>query len=519
MTETVNKTAPRVSMRGISRSFGEVHANRDLDLDLYAGEVLALLGENGAGKSTLMAILSGVQRPDQGTIQFDGEPVSFASPRAALALGIGMVHQHFRLLEGLTVADNLFVGWDGAPPVNHGRRSLFAKARGLCEQYGIDLNPSTEVWQLSVGEKQRLEILRMLIRDVEILILDEPTAVLTPMESEQLFGLIADLKARGKSIVFISHKLNEVFQIADRITVMRGGVKVAELNREDGDVKSVSQMMVGAEVDRIERTRKKGGEPVLTISSLEALDDLGVPALRGLELTVGAGEILGIAGVAGNGQRELTEVLSGMRPWSAGSIEIAGRKIRRASAREFVKAGMGIVPEERKGTGLAPGLPIWQNAILRHYREAPIGAHGIVSKRAAKDFARTLATRIKLSTEDIDVLAGHLSGGHAQRLLVGREMEVARKVLVLAYPSRGLDIAAVEQVRQAALRAREQGLGIVMISEDLDEIFDLSDRIAVLYEGRIAGIFDAADAERSVVGELMAGLGTGDEKEEQHAAG
>jgi ABC-type uncharacterized transport system ATPase subunit len=503
--------APWAAMRGISRSFGSVQACVHVDLDLRRSEVLALLGENGAGKSTLMAILGGVQQPDEGGIYVEGRPVAFGSPRAALAMGIGMVHQHFRLFEGLTVAENLFVGWKGAPVVNGGRRSLLAHARRLCESFGMEIDLGAQIWQLSVGEKQRVEILRMLIRDVNLLILDEPTAVLTPPESEQLFDLMAGLKEQGKGVVFISHKLNEVLQVADRIAVMRAGEKVAELPRAEADLRTISRLMFGVDLARAEVKRRVGGETVLSVEGLEALDDRRGRALRGLELSVGAGEIVGIAGVAGNGQRELTEVLSGMRPRTGGRVEVAGSEIRRANPREVVRAGLGIVPEERKGTGLAPDLSIWENAILRHYREAPIAKGGLLSKRAAKHFARALSARVKLSTADMEVPVGHLSGGHAQRLLVGREMEVARRALVLAYPSRGLDIAAIEQIRASAVKARETGMGILLISEDLDEIFDLSDRIAVLFEGRVVGEFAAADAERSAVGELMAGVGVKDE--------
>jgi ABC-type uncharacterized transport system ATPase subunit len=496
-----------VELRGISRRFGAVAANKNIDLDIRRGEVHALLGENGAGKSTLMEILSGVLAPDDGDIYIDGQLTAIDSPKTALTLGVGMVHQQFRLLDALTVAENLFVGWDGTPPISGGRRRLTALAGDLCARFAIQVNPAAYVWQLSVGEKQRVEILRMLVRDVDVLILDEPTAVLTSLETARLFELLRELKREQKAIVFITHKLHEVFQIADSVTVLRDGVKVGEMARGEAEVEALTRLMIGGEIGRTGRGRGAPGEPVLALRRVGARNDHGLTALADVDLVVRAGEVVGVAGVAGNGQRELTEILGGVRPITTGRITIDGRDFSNAKPTKFARASVGNVPEERKGTGLAPGASIWENAILRRYRNAPVSSHGLVSKGIAQEFASSLARSVRLSTTDVELPVSSLSGGNAQRLLVGRELETAGRLLILAYPTRGLDVAAVEDVRAALCEARRRGVGILMVSEDLDEIFELSDRIVVMYGGRIVAEFHADHADRATVGKLLAGVG------------
>jgi ABC-type uncharacterized transport system ATPase subunit len=508
----VASVKPLITLSGITRRFGTVIANQSVDLNLWRGEVHGLLGENGAGKSTLMAILSGVLAPDEGSIFIRGDRVAIDSPRAALELGIGMVHQQFRLFDGFTVAENLFVGWNGIPGVHRGRGSLRRRARELCERYGIDLRPDAQAWQLSVGEKQRLEILRMLIRDVDVLILDEPTAVLTFDEAARLFDLLDALKRRGKAIVFITHKLQEVIDTADRITVMRKGLKSAEMLQSEASIAELTRLMIGTEIHRLRRDRLPPEDPVLVLREVSASSDYGLPALQRINLTVRAREILGIAGVAGNGQRELIEILAGLRCPTAGEITMDGKPLRSGSPLELIRAGVGIVPEERNGTGLAPLASIWENSILRQYRSRPLNRRGFISQRAAKDYALSLARRVRLSTANVNALAKHLSGGNAQRLLVGRELDVASRALVLAYPTRGLDVAAVAELHAALADARERGLAILVVSEDLDELFDLCDRIAVLYSGQVVAVHSADQVDRVAIGRLMAGMTSGDSK-------
>jgi ABC-type uncharacterized transport system ATPase subunit len=500
---------PVVRLSGITRHFGSVAANENVDLDIWRGEIHALLGENGAGKSTLMAILSGVVTPDAGSIFIDGERVAIDSPRAALDRGIGMVHQQFRLFDGFTVAENLFVGWNGVPRLLN-RTSLIKGATEICERYGIDLRPLAETWQLSVGQKQRLEILRMLVRGVDVLILDEPTAVLTSAETKQLNDVMNALKRDGKAIVFITHKLQEAVDTADRTTIMRRGRKIAEVHQSQANIRHITRLMIGGDIPVRRRDRPPPGEQALTLKDVSADSDYGLPALQQISLAVRAGEIVGIAGVAGNGQRELIEVLGGLRPVTTGEITLYEQSLAGRRPMEIIRAGVGVVPEDRHGTGLAPLASIWENAILRKYRDGPLNRRGLIARKRAKEYAQSLARKVRLSTANVDALAFQLSGGNAQRLLVGRELDVASRALILAYPTRGLDVAAVAEVHAAVAAARNRGLAVVLVSEDLDELLDISDRIVVLYRGQVAGDFLAGEVDRAVVGGLMAGMTTDD---------
>ena len=494
-----------VRLRGITKRFGNLVANDRVDLDLARGSVHAVLGENGAGKSTLMNILSGVLAPDAGTVELDGARVTLGSPKRALKLGIGMVHQHFRLIDGLTVSENVHVGWSATPPVFGRRRTLDDQTRRLAERYGLTVNPEATVWQLSVGEKQRVEILRTLARGASVLILDEPTASLVPAETRALFELIEAIRAEGKSVVFISHKFPEVLAVADQITVMRSGRVVRTLAASEADPRLLAELVVGGEVQATRRQPADPGAEILVLRGASAVNDLGLPALKDATLAVREGEIVGIAGVAGNGQRELAEVLVGCRKLTAGSIAVGDRDLTNTPPRRFIEAGVGCVPEDRLNTGLAKTEAIWRNAVLKNYKRPPIARRGhLLNRRSAREYARTLVAGAGLSAKDIDDPVGSLSGGQAQRLLIGREMEIGARAFVLAYPTRGLDVRAVKTLHSEILGARSRGVAILLISEDLDELAELADRTLVLYAGEIVGEFDRFD--REAIGALMGGM-------------
>jgi simple sugar transport system ATP-binding protein len=506
--DDASNTGPAVSLRGIRKTFGSLQALDDVDLELARGEVHALLGENGAGKTTLMNVLAGFIAPDSGEIVVHDRVVTFGSPRAALRCGIGMVHQHFRLVEQLTVAENLALA-SGESAWRLAGGELETSAGELSARFGLDVGPRARVGDLSVGEQQRVEILRTLSRGAQVLILDEPTSVLTPQESESLCETLRGVAAEGRTVVFISHKLNEVLAVADRVTVMRRGRQVATRPCQDWDRAGLAEAMVGsaaADMDQLSAPVLAPRETVLEVDGLEVTSDRRLSAIRGLSLTLRRGEIVGIAGVAGNGQTELAEAVTGLRRPDAGTIEVAGTQLAGRGPRAFLEAGVAYIPEDRRGVGLVPSEPIWRNAILRRYRQTPIGRGPFLARRRARRMAAEMVTGVQLSTEDIDTPVQQLSGGNAQRLLVGRELDVGRNVLVAVNPMQGLDLNAVAAVWEALLRARESA-GVLLVSSDLDEILRFSDRIAVLYEGRIAGEFSAAEASRERVGLLMAGAG------------
>jgi ABC-type uncharacterized transport system ATPase subunit len=495
-----------VDLRGIVKRFPGVVANDGVDFDVRVGEVHALLGENGAGKSTLMNVLDGLYRPDAGEIRVFGEPVDLRSPRDAIAAGIGMVHQHFALVPTQTVTENILLGLD-EPRFRLDVRRYDARIAELAGRHGLAVDPEARIWQLSVGEQQRVEILKMLYRGARILILDEPTAVLAPQEAADLFRTLRAMVADGTSIIFISHKLGEVTQIADRVTVMRRGkVTAAGVPMAGTTTADLARLMVGREViETIEKEPFQPGPVVLMVHDVEALSDRGLPALRRVSFDVRAGEILGIAGVAGNGQSELAQVLTGLRHCTAGSIAVNGVEIGNHTPREVINQHIAHVPEDRTGVGTAPDLSIADNLIMKSYRDASMTRRWSLDKGAVRRFATRLRESYSIAAPSIDTEARLLSGGNLQRLILAREIASEPRLMVAVQPTRGLDVGAIATVHRLLLDQRAAGSATVLISEDLDEVLSLSDRVAVVYEGRIVGIVDAVDADVAEIGMLMTG--------------
>ena len=498
-------------MRGITKRFPGVLANDGVDFEAATGEVHALLGENGAGKSTLSNILTGLYRPDEGEILLYGERVVFGSPKDALAAGIGMVHQHFRLVPPFTVAENVILGdhrGEGKRFLVHPRH-LERRVAELGERYHIAVDPHARVWQLSLGEQQRVEILKALYREARILILDEPTAVLTPQEAESLFETVRVMAAEGRTVIFISHKLLEVKAVSDRVTILRDGRAITTVDTASATLRSLASLMVGREVPAVERIEREFGigDPVLEVADLHAAGDRGVEALRGVTLTLRSGEIVGIAGVAGNGQRELAETITGMRPATRGSVAVDGRPLRGGDAREAIHAGVAHVPEDRLHTGVAPSLSIASNMVLKSYRGSGVARGPLLRLRAIREHAVALIRRYDVRGGGPELPARQLSGGNLQKVVLAREFDGDPRVLVIASPTRGLDVAAIETVHRYIRLAAAGGVGVLLISEDLDEILALADRVAVMYEGQIAAELAVGEATVQEIGLLMAGGG------------
>jgi general nucleoside transport system ATP-binding protein len=501
--------SPAVELRDITKRFPGVVANDGVHFEAAEGEVHALLGENGAGKSTLSNILTGLYTPDEGEILLWGEPVAFSSPRDALDAGIGMVHQHFRLVPPFTVAENVILGdhrGEGKKFMVHPRH-IERRVADLGTRYRIAVDPRARIWQLSLGEQQRVEILKALYREARILILDEPTAVLTPQESASLFETLRVMASEGRTVIFISHKLNEVKAVADRVTVLRDGKAIATVDAASATPRSLAALMVGREVTlaaRVERAGERGG-PVLEVRGLWAQGDRGGDAVRAVDLTVSAGEIVAIAGVAGNGQRELAETITGMRSPTRGEVIVAGRRLHGGDAREAIRAGVAHVPEDRLHTGVAPSLSIASNVVLKSYRGKRHAVGPLLRLRSIREHAARLIHRYDVRGGGPDLPARQLSGGNLQKVVLAREFDGEPRVLVVASPTRGLDVAAIETVHRYIRDAAEGFVGVLLISEDLDEILALADRIAVMYEGAIVGERDAGKTTVEEIGLLMAG--------------
>ena len=500
---------------GITKKFPGVLANDRVDFALEQGVIHALLGENGAGKSTLMNILYGLYQPDSGEIRINGEPAVIASPHDAIAKGIGMVHQHFMLVPPLTVAENIMLGQEvltsGTQALKQlarlDQRSAIKRIRQLGQQYGLEVAPEAVVQDLTVGAQQRVEIIKALYREANILILDEPTAVLTPQEADELFVIMRSLAEQGKSIIFITHKLREVLASADHISVMRAGKMIGSVKPADATQNTLAEMMVGRNVIlQIDKADARPAEQVLTVSGLTAFDDRHHLAVSEISLEVRAGEILGIAGVQGNGQTELAEALTGLRPLAGGRGSIAGHTIPPITARGMIEAQISHIPEDRHKHGLILSFPVRDNMALCSYYEAPF-AKGIEMDFAViNEHAARLARQYDVRTPDINTSVGSLSGGNQQKVIVARELARPVKLLIASQPTRGLDVGSIEFIHRQIVGARDRGAAVLLISDELDEILALSDRIAVMYKGRILETLDAKDASREKLGLLMAGI-------------
>lgn len=495
-----------VEMHGIVKQFPGVLANDHVDFQLRRGEVHALLGENGAGKSTLMNVLAGLYHADAGEIMVNGKPVTFHSPRDAINQGIGMVYQQFMLVPSQTVAENIILGLD-EPRFFLSLSAAEKRVAALGEQFGLKVDPRAHIWQLSVGEQQRVEILKMLYRGVNVLIMDEPTAVLTPPEVRELFETVRAMAKQGRSLVFISHKLDEVLSIADRITVMQDGrVTAAALDSKSVNKNQLAHLMVGRDITfKLNKEAREPGAVVLDIQNLRAENDKGLPALRDVALQVRAGEIVGIAGVAGNGQSELAQVITGLRACANGTIRVNDVELRNADAFKAIQTGVAHIPEDRSGTGTAPNLSVFENLIMKSYRSAALSNWWRIHRHKARSHATNLKEQFEIATPTIDTAARLLSGGNLQKLILAREISEKPKLMVAVHPTRGLDVGATEAVHRLLLQQRAAGAAILLISEDLDEVLAISDRIAVMYEGQIIGETPAASADIERIGLWMAG--------------
>lgn len=492
------KTAA-VQMRNITKRFGTVAANDKVWLDIYRGEILALLGENGSGKTTLMNMLSGIYYPDEGQIFVDGKEVSIRSPKDAFGLGIGMIHQHFKLVDVLTAAENIVLGLPGKGRLDLNRAT--EKIKAICEAYGFEVDAKKKIYDMSVSEKQTVEIVKVLYRGADILILDEPTAVLTPQEAEELFRFLREYVARGNAAIFISHKLKEVLAVSDRVTVIRDGKVVGTVRTRETSLEALARMMVGREVVlRVEKTPARPGEVVLEVEGLEA-----PPRLKGVSFQVRSGEIVGIAGVEGNGQTELVEALTGLRPFR-GKALLLGRPLP-ASARGVRDLGASHVPEDRLVRGLVLDFSVKENAVLGDQHRPPFrGFLGFLDDRAAEAHARTLVEAYDVRPRSTALSARRFSGGNQQKIVVGRELLRGPRLLVAAQPTRGVDVGAIEFIHKELVKARDQGLAVLLVSADLSEILALSDRILVMHGGRIVGELTPEEATEERLGLLMAGV-------------
>jgi general nucleoside transport system ATP-binding protein len=506
----VQSEAPALELRGITKRFGPVVANDGIDFDLRPGEVHALLGENGAGKSTLMSILYGLYSPTEGEIRVNGEQVEVDSPSRAIDLGIGMVHQHFMLVPVMTVTENIVLGEEPTRGVLLDVREGARKVKELSDRYGLAVDPDAVIEQVSVGMQQRVEILKTLYRDARILILDEPTAVLTAQESHELFEVLRALKKDGVSIVFISHKLNEVLEISDRVTVLRRGKRIDTVPTEGATEASLARLMVGRDVLlRVEKETAKLGEPVLEVEDLRVRDARGLEAVKGVSLEVRGGEVVAIAGVDGNGQLELVQAIAGVVVPESGRVSIEGRDVTGRGVRATTEAGVAHIPEDRHLCGLVLDFTLAENLALREYREPPISNHGLLSVGQMNDRARALLKEYDVRGGEPNTLASALSGGNQQKVAVAREVASNPKLLIAHQPTRGLDVGAIEFVHGRLLVERDEGRGILLVSLEFEEIRALADRILVIYEGQIVGEFPPDVSEEELGIAMTGGRGGG----------
>ena len=496
-----------LEMRGICKRFPGVLASDHVDFDVKSGEVHALLGENGAGKSTLMKILYGLYHPDEGEILLNGKPVSISSPTDSINLGIGMIHQHFMLVQTLTVAENVALGLPSSRGALTDLDRVSKRILELADIYGLKIDPSAYIWQLSVGQQQRVEIIKALYRGAALLILDEPTAVLTPQEVNELFVIMRQMVKDGHALIFISHKLHEVVDISQRVTVLRDGRKIGTRPTSETTKQDLANWMVGREVGFIpDRGDVTPAEVRLQLEDVSCGSDRGTPGLRGVSLEVRSGEILGIAGVSGNGQRELAEAVTGLRKIVSGHVQLEGRDVTNFPPGELTDRMLSYIPEERMRDGMIKDFTVAENLILREHHKQPYSRSGFLNLGGIASHADKLIRDFRVKTPSRETFAKNLSGGNIQKVVLAREISRDPRVILAAQPTRGLDIGATEYVRMELLAQRKKGAAILLISEDLDEILALSDRIAVIYEGRIMDIIPRTEATAEKLGLLMAGV-------------
>ncbi len=496
-----------LDMKGITKQFPGVLANDNVDFDVRAGEVHTLLGENGAGKSTLMKILYGLYNADAGTVTFEGKPVAIQEPADAIDVGIGMIHQHFMLVPTLTVAENVALGLHTQRGLAQDLDPVKERIRGLSATYRLHVDPDAYVWQLAVGERQRVEIMKAIYRDVSLLVLDEPTAVLTPAEVDDLFVTLRQMTNAGRGLVFISHKLHEVMALSDRITVLRGGRVTGHTTPAATTREELAQMMVGRPVKLSpDREAVAVGEERLVINEVNVLGDRLRPAVVDLSLSVRSGEIVGIAGVSGNGQRELAEAIAGLRTIESGTVNVNGSVATNKDPKQIRQMGLAYVPESRMKEGVVAEFTVAENVILVDHDRPPLSRRGFLDFKAINDRCQDLVDRFTVKTPTLDTPTSNLSGGNIQKLIIAREISSEPDVLIAAQPTRGVDIGAAEYIHERLMDQRRNGVAILLISEDLDEVMGLSDRIAVMFEGEIMAIVDAADATVERLGLLMAGV-------------
>lgn len=502
-----------IELRGICKRFGPVQANQDIDLDIRAGEVLGLLGENGAGKSTLMNILSGLYSPDSGEIRIDGTAADFTGPGDSIAAGIGMVHQHFMLVPVFSVVENVILGVEPTTGADYlDLDDARAQVQAINNDYGMQVPTDARIETLPVGIQQRVEILKVLFRSADVLILDEPTAVLTPQEVDEFFTIVRSLRDAGKAIVFITHKLHEILEIADRVSVLRQGRVVGSGRPDSFSEADLAELMVGRPVSfSVERSAARTGDSVLRLNDVTLVDRTQEPSLAAIDMTVREGEVVGIAGVQGNGQTELVEVITGLATASSGSIEFSGADITRASVRARHSLGIAHIPEDRHKSGMVGAFTVAENIVLNSYYDSSVTNGVQIDWQRVRHRAARACVNYDVRTPSVQLAAGSLSGGNQQKMVVARELEREVKLIVASQPTRGVDVGSIEYIHKQLIACRDRGNAVLIISSELDEILDLSDRIYVMFEGRIAAEFDNSDrnADRGAIGLAMAGVAEG----------
>ncbi len=499
------KKIERLEMRAISKSFHGIPANQDINFIVESGEIVGLLGENGAGKTTLMNILYGLYQPDSGQIKINCQSVRIKNPVKSINLGIGMVHQHFMLIQNHSVIENIALGYKDTP-FFFPKIKIREKVELFSKKFDFHIDPDKKIWQLSAGEQQRVEIIKALLNGADLLILDEPTSVLTPREIKELISILRAMKTKGHMIIFISHKLDEIMEICDRVLVLQKGKIMGSADTKDTDKKSLARMMVGRDiVFNISREKLNKGKKILSVENINVIGDKGLLALKNISFELFKNEIFGIAGVSGNGQRELAEAITGIRSISSGKVKINGKDITNKSARHIYDSGVSHVPEERIRFGIAPGLFLYDNAILKQHHLKKFSKRYFLKYSQVKNHTKAIVNEFNISTHSINNQTRNLSGGNIQKLILGREVSERPELLVASHPTYGLDVGATEFLRKHLLELRKQGSAVLLFSEDLEEIFELCDRVAVIFDGEFMAILDSDDERLCDIGLMMAG--------------